>query len=391
MARLSHTRPRLAVIAAAGVGALEGFTEMPHANSSPSPLRVAFIGAGGIAGTHMRALANFDDVELVGLSDVNEEAMHDKAEQFGIPHEHLFTDYHEMLAKLEPDAVDVCTPNGLHAPNTLAALEAGAHVIVEKPMAMTAAEAREMIDTAKAHDRKLVIGFQYRMHPKTQFLKRCADDGMFGNILFGRVQALRRRGIPNWGVFGRKDLQGGGPLIDIGVHMLEQAHYVMGAPRPVSAVGQTFTYLGDKPSEEIVSRWAGWDYKTYSVEDLAVGHIRFENGAVIHVESMFAGHIPNGVMNVQLMGEKGGCDFEGPSVHTDQNGHMVNITPGYLDPKPNLFDKKLRDFVDHVLYDQPTMCPAEHGLMVQQMLDGIYQSAEQGGREVEIAELATAS
>lgn len=359
------------------------------AKPSQSKLRIAFIGAGGIAGTHMRSLASFDDVEIVALADVNEEGMLTKAEQFGIPKENLFTDYQQMLDKIEPDAVDVCTPNGLHAPNTIAALKAGAHVIVEKPMAMTAVEAREMIDTAKTHDRKLVIGFQYRMHPKTQYLKRCADDGMFGEILFGRVQALRRRGIPNWGVFGRKNLQGGGPLIDIGVHMLEQAHYVMGSPRPVYAVGQTYTYLGDKPSDDIVSQWPNWDYKTYTVEDLAVGHIRFENGAVVHVESMFAGHIGKGRMGFQLMGDKGGCEnYDEPQVYTDQSGHMVNITPGYLDPRPNLFDQKLRNFVDHVLHDTPTICPAEHGLMVQQMLDGIYQSAEQGGREVEISEMA---
>ena len=367
-----------------------------HSSASPSPsskskLRVAFIGAGGIARPHLAALAKMDDVEIVALADIHEQAMQEKAEAFNIPRENLFTDYQEMLDKIEPDAVDICTPNGLHAPNTIAALKAGAHVIVEKPMAMTATEARQMIDTAKAMDRKLVIGFQWRMHPKTEFLKRHADEGCFGNILYGRVQAMRRRGIPNWGVFGRKDLQGGGPLIDIGVHMLEQCHYVMGAPRPVAAVGQTFTYLGNKPSNGIASQWPGWDHQTYTVEDLAVGHIRFENGAVVHVESMFAGHMgPRNVMNFQLMGDKGGCNFDEPSVHCDQAGHMVDITPGYLDSKPDLFFKKLRNFVDHVVYDAPTLCPAEHGLMVQQMLDGIYQSAEQGGREVAIEELALA-
>jgi len=355
-------------------------------------LRVAFIGAGGIAGAHQTAFSKMEEVELVALADVNEQTMRNRADEFGIPHENLFTDYNEMLQKVEPDAVDVCTPNSLHAPNTIAALEAGAHVIVEKPMGMNAEECRNMIDTANAHDRKLVIGFQWRMHPKTQFLKRCADDGMLGNIMYGRVQALRRRGIPNWGVFGRKDLQGGGPLIDIGVHMLEQCHYVMGSPRPVAAMGKTWTYLGDKPSNEIASQWAGWDYKSYTVEDLAVGHIRFENGAVVHIESMFAGHIePMSVMDFQLMGEKGGCTFDDTVVSCDQAGHMVDIRPGYLEGNPNLFDKKLRNFVDHVLYDKPTDFPAEHGLMVQQMLDGIYQSAEQGGGEVEIRDLAPAS
>ncbi|MFA9477345.1 Gfo/Idh/MocA family protein [Phycisphaerales bacterium AB-hyl4] len=358
--------------------------------ASTKKLRIAFIGAGGIAGAHLRALAKLDDVEVVAMADVAEAGMKKHAEEYGIPSDRCYTDYQEMLDKVEPDAVSVCTPNGLHAPNSIAALKAGAHVFVEKPMAMNAEEARQMIDVAKSVDRKLVIGFQYRFAGKTQFLKRAADDGLFGKIMFGRVQALRRRGIPNWGVFGRKDLQGGGPMIDIGVHMLEMCHYTMGSPRPVAAVGMTDTYLGNKPSE-VSSRWPGWDHKTYTVEDFACGHIRFENGEVIHIESMFAGHIEQDVMDFQLMGHKGGAVWSESRVFTDQNGHMVDIKPNYLESSdfPYMFDRKMRDFVDHVLYNKPSMAPAEHGLRVQQMLDGIYRSAEQGGKEVAIEELAT--
>jgi predicted dehydrogenase len=352
-------------------------------------LRMAFIGAGGIANAHLVALQKMADVEVVALSDVSQKSMEDKAEKFNIPRDNLYTDYEKMLDEVKPDAVDICTPNGLHAPNALASLKAGAHVIVEKPMAMNAREAKQMIDAARKADRKLVIGFQYRYDPKTQFLKQAADDGLLGNVMFGRVQALRRRGIPNWGVFGRKDLQGGGPMIDIGVHVLEMCHYVMGSPKPVAAVGMTRTYLGDKPSDQIKSSWAGWDYKTYTVEDIAVGHIRFENGAVIHIEAMFAGHIEKDVWDFQLMGEKGGCTWSEPKVFTDNHGHMLNIAPGWLPGHQfaGFFDVKLRNFVDHVLYDKPTGAPAEHGLMVQQMLDGIYESASQGGKEVAISSL----
>lgn len=360
------------------------------ATSSTKPLpklRIAFIGAGGIADAHARSLRKMADVEIVAMSDISERSLQAKAEAYDLRPNQLFTDYEKMLAKVQPDAVTICTPNGLHAPASIAASKAGAHVIVEKPMAMSAAEAKAMIDAANAADRKLVVGFQYRYDARTQFLKAAIDEGQFGKIHFGRVQALRRRGIPNWGVFGRKDLQGGGPMIDIGVHMLEQTHYLMGSPRPVAAVGMTATYLGDKPSDRINSQWKGWDYKTYTVEDLAAGHIRFENGAVIHIEASFAAHIGDGVMDLQLMGEKAGCTWADTSIFRDEAGHMVNIKPGWL-PKEdfsNLFDAKLRNFVDHVLYNKPTMAPAEHGLMVQQMLDGIYRSAENGGKEVAIA------
>lgn len=345
-------------------------------------LRVAFVGAGGIAGAHMKCYEPMDDVEMVAMSDISKKSMERWATEYGISN--AFTDYKEMLKKVKPDAVSVCTPNGLHAEATIAALRAGAHVMVEKPMAMNAREGKRMLDTAKQKRRKLVIGFQERYAPRAAFLKQAVDEGRFGKILFGRVQALRRRGIPNWGVFGRKDLQGGGPMIDIGVHVLEVTHYVMGSPKPVSASGSTFTYLGNKKSE-VASQWAGWDHKTYTVEDLAVGQIRFENGAIIHIESSFAAHIPENVWSFQLMGEKGGGTLDPAQIFTDDYGHMVNVEPGWLKQADfgTMFESKMRNFVDHCLYNKPTNAPAEHGLMVQKMLDGIYESAAKG-KEVAI-------
>ena len=345
-------------------------------------LRVAFIGAGGIAGTHMRYLNAMADVKLVAAADVVEENAKRRCEEFQIPQS--FRDYETMLKSVDFDAVSVCTPNGLHASCTIAALEAGGHVIVEKPLAMNAVEGQQMLDAAKKHDRKLVIGFQHRYEPRTTFLKTAVDDGALGNVLYGRVHALRRRGIPNWGVFGQKDLQGGGPLIDIGVHVLETAHFVMGSPTPIAATGVTHTYLGDKPSS-VRSQWPNWDHKTYTVEDLAVGHIRFANGASLSIEASFAAHIEGNVWGFTLMGDKGGASWDPPRLYSDQHDHMMNSQPHWLPsgPAADHFRMKMRNWVDHVLYDKPTMAPAEHGLMVQKMLDGLYQSAE-CGEEVKI-------
>ena len=210
-------------------------------------LRVAFIGAGGIAGTHMGYLAEMEDVELVAAADVVQASAEGRQEEYGMSA--AYSDYKKMLKEIKPDAVSVCTPNGLHAPCSIAALNAGADVIVEKPMAMNAPQAQKMLEAARRNRRKLVIGFQYRFDPKTQYLKNAVEAGRLGTVVYARVQGLRRRGIPNWGVFGRKELQGGGPLIDIGVHMMEMAHYVMGSPMPVAASGSTYTYFGDKPTE----------------------------------------------------------------------------------------------------------------------------------------------
>ena len=352
------------------------------AKNKQDKLRVALIGAGGIARAHMRYYQDMDDVEMVAAADVALERAQKSCEEYEIPA--AYADYEEMLQQVEPDAVSVCTPNGLHAPCSIAALDAGAHVLVEKPLAMNVREGQQMLDAAKKNGKKLIIGFQNRYEPKTQFVKKLVDDGELGTVLYARVQALRRRGIPNWGVFGRKDLQGGGPLIDIGVHMLETTHYAMGAPEPVAASGSTYTYIGDKPSN-VASIWPNWDYKTYTVEDLAVGHIRFANGAMLSIETSFAAHIEKGEWNFTLMGEKGGANWDPPGFFQDANDYMVNTRPDWLPsgPAADSFGQKMRNFVDHVLYGAETLSPSEHGLMVQKMMDGLYESAEQE-REVRI-------
>lgn len=294
-------------------------------------LRYAFIGAGGIAGTHMRYLKEMDDVEMVAMADIAKPGMEAKAEQFGI--DGIYTDYGKMLSEVKPDAVSVCTPNGAHAKASIAASNAGSHVLVEKPMAMSATEASKMIAAAKKKRRKLVIGFQHRFDARTTFIKDAVDSGRMGKVVYGRIQALRRRGIPNWGVFGRKDLQGGGPLIDIGVHALEMTHFAMGSPTPVAASGSIFTYLGDRKSN-VVSQWPNWDHKNYTVEDLAIGQIRFDNGAVLSIEASFAAHIEKDVWNFTLMGESrrqlgsAGHLLRRRRLHDERPAHLAALRAG---------------------------------------------------------------
>lgn len=344
--------------------------------------KIGFIGGGGISRHHMKYMAEMDDVELVGVADVSEDALALCSEQFGFSN--CFTDYKDLLKIKELQAVTVGTPNGMHHQPTLDALAAGKDVLVEKPMAMSPAQATEMVKAARKKKRLLVIGFQHRFSAAAQMLKRSIDDGQFGNVMYARCLALRRRGIPNWGVFGRKDLQGGGALIDIGVHMIEAAHYLMGSPQPVSAFGSSYTYIGNKPSDT-VSSWPNWDYKSYNVEDLAVGMVRFDNGATLSVEASFAAHIGKDEWTFTLMGDKGGGQFNPPMIFKDESDTMVNLSPEFL-PKTDEFRHKMRHFVDCVQTGKPSDAPGEHGLLVQQILNGIYESADMG-REVKIKKL----
>ena len=356
------------------------------ADASNKPLQLAFIGAGGVLGHQMNYLKNVPNYAALAVADVSEDTLASAKQKYGIPH--LFTDYKRMLAEMpEIEAVSVCTPNWLHAEHSIAALEAGRHVMVEKPMAMHARDAKRMIDAAAASGKQLVVGFQHRFEPKSRMIRKFIESGSFGKVLYVRVQALRRRGIPSWGVFGRKDLQGGGPLVDIGVHMLETAHFLMGSPKPVSATANTFCYLGDKPCA-VEAPWGPWDHKTYTVEDLAVGMIRFETGAMMAVETSFAAHVERDLWNVQVMGEKGGANFESGQVYTDQTfpgggGYMMTQTAAHVG-ETHPFEYKMRHFVEVARGVRYNEVPPEHGLMVQQMLDAVYESAEKG-REVTIA------
>jgi predicted dehydrogenase len=336
---------------------------------------IGFIGAGGIAHQHASNLKRIAGVELVCASDISASALADFTTKQGVARS--YADYREMLAQeRDVEAICVCTPNAEHTPNTIAALQAGKHVLVEKPMAMSVEGCRAMISTAAQARRQLVVGFQYRFDGRTQLIRRQVDDGAFGKVLHVRCQALRRRGIPNWGVFGRKDLQGGGPMIDIGVHVIEMAHYAMGSPKPRSASGNTWTYLGDRASA-VESAWKNWDWSTYTVEDLAVGLIRFENGSTLSIEASFAAHIEKDVWNFTMMAEKGGASWDPVQVFTDQNGYMFTLAPAFV---PNqgwdaMWAEKMKHFVEVCRDGRTNLASGDDGLMVQQMLDGVYRSA----------------
>jgi len=347
-----------------------------------STLKVGIIGSGGIAGAHISYLKKIQDVEVYACCDSREEAAKNTAKKFEIPKVFVGAKSYLDLIKLkEVEAVSVCTPNYMHAAPTIAALQAGKHVIVEKPMAMNAREAQQMVDAAKKAKKVLVIGFQQRFSGNAQLLKRAVDAGKLGKIVYCRCQALRRRGIPSWGVFGQKKLQGGGPMIDIGVHILEVAHYVMGCPQPIAASGNCYTYIGNKKPEAMCS-WGPWDYKTYTVEDLAVGLIRFKNGACLLIESSFAAHIEKDIFTFTIMGEKGGGSLDPPMIFTDEINTMFNLTPVFTG-NVDCFEAKMRDWVECIRTGKKPVAPGEDGLVVQKMLDGIYKSSEVG-REIPI-------
>jgi len=340
-------------------------------------INVGIIGTGGIAtNQHMPALAKQPDVKILAVADVNEVAAKQAAERFEV--KHVFSDYKKLLEMDEIDAVHVCTPNIMHMPPTIDAFKAGKHVMVEKPIGRNSTEGAKMVEAARATKRKFMVAQNMRFDSGSQCLKRFIDAGDLGEIYFARVWALRRRGVPSWGVFTDKEKQGGGPLIDIGVHVLDLTLFLMGHPKPISASGQAFTKIGNTPGH--IGVWGPWDYKNYTVEDYAAGFVRLDDGRSLVIESSFAANIAEDKFTSALLGAKGGAETNPLRIFGEDRGTLYDLTPVHL-PKVSSYEAEVRGFYDAIQNDTEPPVTGEQALNVMKILDGIYESSEKG-REV---------
>ena len=348
-----------------------------------SKLKIAIVGTGSISHSHIRAYLQNPDVELYAFCDINEERVKMMGEKYGV--KRLYTDEAAMLRELpEIDAVSVCTWNSQHAPCTIMALNAGKHVLCEKPMATCAADAVKMKETAEKNGRLLMVGFVRRYGNDCKILKDYIDNGYFGDIYYGKATYLRRNGSPG-GWFGDKSRSGGGPLIDLGVHVIDLTRYLMGNPLPVSVYGATFHKLANRPA--IKDKKKGYASSTdgpevFDVEDLATAMIRYENGSVVQIEAAFSLNIKEDEGKIQLFGTRAGAKLD-PSLemYTELNGYMSNValdTETALD-FDGLFEGEINHYVD-CIRGRADRCisPAEDGITLMKILDGIYESAATG-------------
>ncbi|MDF2531792.1 MAG: oxidoreductase domain protein [Clostridia bacterium] len=337
--------------------------------------RVGIIGSGNIAETaHLPAYTKHaDQVEVVALCNRTAEKAKDLAEKFNIPH--WFVNHREMLERCQLDAVSVCVPNRFHAAATVDALNAGCHVLCEKPPAINYEEAFAMYEAAKKNDRILAYNFHYRHSQEVKILKDLIYKGDFGEIYAARVQALRRRGIPGWGNFTNKELQGGGPLIDIGIHMLDAAMYLMGYPEPDYVTAGTHQRIGTRAG---IGLMGSWDPEKFTVEDSAFGFIKFKNGTTLNLETSFAINIKEeSLMNVHLFGEKAGASVFPLQVYSETETELTNTEFSNLQIVDKWHDS-IYDFIDSCINGRQPICKAEEGMYIQKMIDAMYKSSETG-------------
>lgn len=342
-------------------------------------VKVGIIGAGSISDFHLKAYQSNPDVEIYAICDLNEQRAKDKAAQYGAKVVH--TDYHEMLKDPELDAVSICTWNNTHAPISIAALRAGKNVLVEKPLCTTVEEALEVEKAVKETGKILQVGFVRRYEPSTRVLKEFIDSGDLGEIYYAKASYIRRLGNPG-GWFADIERSGGGPLIDLGVHIIDICWYLMGKPKVKSVSGNVYHKLGNRSNIKNLSFYQAADYdaEKNTVEDMANALVRFENGASLFVDVSFTLHAKNDEISMKIYGDKGGAEVE-PNlvIMSEKHDTILNMEP-QIDPVSAdyavPFQNEINHFIECCQTGEKPHSPIEDGVELMKILCGIYESSE---------------
>lgn len=355
-----------------------------------TPLRIGVIGAGAIATLgHIPGFQKLPDVQVAAICDTNVTRAQNVAIKFDIPD--VYEDYHDLLADASLDAITVAVPNALHAPVTLAALEAGKHVLCEKPLATTVADGQAMVEAAERADRLLALNMHQRMRPEMIVLRNAVAAGRLGKMGYTKARWFRRSGIPGFGSwFTRRELAGGGVLMDIGVHMLDLAMWLLGFPKVVAVRGETQTIHGSRGRG--LGRW-GVDHVaggTFDVEDFAATHLRLADGGLVTVEVSWALY-GRDEERVQLLGDEGGADVFATvygqatplRLFRDEGGMPADIIPMVLPLPGSEWDRSMARFVGALREGAEPVANGREALRVLELLDATYRSASEG-REVTV-------
>ena len=351
-------------------------------------VKVGIIGCGGIGqNKHMPSLHKIENVEIVAFCDLVLERAQMCKEKYGTPDALVCTDYREVLAVEDIEVVHVLTPNREHAEISVAALQAGKHVMCEKPMAKTAEGAKQMCEAAKASGKKLAIGYQHRMKPQAITAKEYIDSGALGEIYYANCYAIRRRGTPNWGVFLDAEAQGGGPIIDIATHSLDLTLYLMNNYEPEMVVGKTHKKLEHPEAGNI---WGDNGVSTTPLEEAACAFIRMKNGATIMLETSWSLNTDEPIQegSCVLCGSKAGLSLKNNELRINkvemgrQVVTSVDCSAGgvafYDGASMTPAEAEARAWIDAIVNDTPQVVLPEQAMVVSQILEAIYVSSETG-------------
>ena len=319
-------------------------------------LRVGLVGAGAIARTfHLPAWKHVSGAHVVAVCDADPEAARQAAEEFQTK---CYATYEEMLSSEPLDIVDICTPHALHAQHTCQALERGLHVVVEKPFVTEPSDAAAVIALATIKKRKVMCAQHQRFRPITTAARTLIANGELGEIYYARAQAIKCRGIPTPHSYTTKCLSGGGPMMDLGSHVIDLAWWLMGCPAPTEVRGSVMTRLAPQ----------------YDVEDFACAQIHFANGSVMSVETSYLLNGHKDTVQIELFGDEGGLLWPDLILTRDKDGECRRTTVKVSDNTPASV-AELSHFVECVLEDTPTLVPLEESRRVVDILAAIYASS----------------
>jgi len=348
---------------------------------SGQAFKIAVAGAGFAARVVQVPSYRACNAPIAAVADLDTARAEKLAADFGIAK--VYGDWREMIAAEKPDIVSVCLPNALHRDVTIAALEAGAHVLCEKPLATSVAEAHEMFDAARKAGRVLMAGQHLRYEASVRAIKRVIDSGALGDIYHTEVDALRRLGIPTWGAFHQKSASAGGALYDIGVHVLDQAMWLIGNPKPATVSAITQRRFGTRPDIAGIMGNA-WDPAKFDVEDFAVAFVRFEGGTTLVLRASWAAHIEKNHFGIRILGTEGGATTTPPALYHLRGGVLADEAFNTLQPR-NTYDQQIRGFLAALRGERELLVKEEETINVQRILSAAYRSAEEG-REVPVEE-----
>lgn len=336
-------------------------------------LRVGVVGVGGIGrDQHLPGWAKVPFAEVTALADSSPPALERAAAS--LPDARRFSDWRDLVARTDLDVVDICTPNALHSPIALAALQAGKHVLCEKPLATTSAEVASLAEAARTAGKLLMAAQQLRFDKAARQLKGLIDAGMLGEIYYARAQWLRRRLLPALPTFTERRLSGGGPAVDIGVHVLDLACWLMGTPEPLSVTATAGTFLAGRP--DLGGDWGDWDRSRLDVEDFAAGFVRFANGAVLTLETSWLAFQPEReTIRLQAYGTRGGLVWPDGIVTGETNKAPWDLRLTDVKPDAPHHDEILA-FATAVRDGKPSPVPVEETLKVTRVLEAFYKSSE---------------
>jgi predicted dehydrogenase len=341
-------------------------------------LKVGVVGTGGIfKWAHLPGWLSHKGVEVVAFCDAFRASAEEAAKDF--PDAKVYDDYRELIADPSIDIVGISTPNLYHSEIAIAALQKGKHVFCEKPDAVNPIEAQKMADVARDSGKLLMTMRNNRFSEEAKFAKQIIEQGQLGDLYMGRCGWIRRRGIPGrGGWFTTKELSGGGPLIDLGVHMIDMAMWLSGNPKPVTVSGSTYRKFADRPDAS-----GNFPAGTFDVEDLAAGFIRFDNGASLQIEFSWASNIEEEKKFLEWRGTEGGFSLVNDklSLFTENSGALIDQKPHFSAAAIPQHTANIQHFIECVLGNETPIITPDHGVDMIKILSAIYESAERG-REI---------